>query len=106
MVHCQGEISPAAILATMPIPPQNVLARKNDLLVGNTYVNREPNYAWEWHRHGDRSEQLAGVSLDELGLAEKEKNNGFLNVANTHWFIVLIQNQNFAVQPTMNAFRS
>jgi hypothetical protein len=46
------------------------------------------------------------MSLNELGLAEKKEDNSFFDVADTHWFVVLIENQNLAIQPTMNVFRS
>ena len=44
------------------------------------------------------------MSFNKFGLTEKQKNNGLLYVANTHRFVVLIQDQDLAVQPTMNAF--
>ena len=106
MVNRQGKVAPAAILAAMAIPPKNVLARKNDLFVRDTDVNREPDDAGKRHRHGDRPKQLTGMSLNELSLAEEKKDDRFLNVADTHWFIVLIQDQNLDIQPTMNALRS
>ena len=106
MVNRQGKVAPAAILAAMSIPPEYVLSRKDNLLVGNTNIDREPDDAWKRHRHRDRSKQLAGMSLNEFSLAEEKKDDSFLNVAHTHWFIVLIKNQNLAIQPTMNAFRT
>jgi len=106
MVDRQRKVAAAAILTAMTIPPENVLARKDDFLVGNSDVDGEPDDTRERHRHRNRPKQLAGMSLNELGLAKEKKDDRFLNIADTHWFIVLIEHQNLAVQPTMNAFRS
>ena len=43
------------------------------------------------------------MGFDKFGLAEKQENDCLLDVANTHRFVVLIQDQNLAVQPAMNA---
>jgi len=37
------------------------------------------------------------MSLNQLGLPEEKQNDCFLNIADTHWFVVLIKHQDFAV---------
>ena len=51
VIHSQRDFRLAAVLTTMAIPTENILAGKNDFLIRNTDVDREANDARERHRH-------------------------------------------------------
>jgi hypothetical protein len=44
---------------------------------------------------------LAVIRFDQLRFPEVEKDDGLSDIADTHWFVVLIQNQDLAAQPSI-----
>ena len=105
MIDREREISSSTKLTTVAVAAENILSGEDDLLIRDADVDGESHNARKGHRHGDRAEQLAGVSFDQFCLSEKKENNGFLHVTDTHRFVVLVQDQDLTVQPAMNAFR-
>ena len=98
MIHCQRDVCPAAVLAPMGIPAEDIFARENDLLERNPDVHRQADDAREGHPHGHRADLLPVMRFDELRLAEVEKDDRLLCIDHAHRLVVLIENQNFRVE--------
>jgi hypothetical protein len=90
----QGEIfaEAAAVLTTMPIPVEDVAARKRDLLVGNVDIVAQANDG------GQRNVAVhhSAIVLDLLGLALEQKNDRPAPTGDVERLVGGIQNQNFA----------
>ena len=54
MIHGEHSVRSSAILTTMSIAAQNILAREDNLFVRHSDENTEANYAWIGHRQIDR----------------------------------------------------
>lgn len=99
MVHRQGDVGPAAVLATVTIPPKDVLSGQDNFLERNSDVDREANNARKRHRSGDGVKELPVEGGYQFGFSKIEKNNRFLDIANTQRLVIMVQNEHFAVNP-------
>ena len=99
VIDGERDIRPPAVLAPVAVAPQNVLAREDDLLVRDPYIEREPHDAGKRHRGRHRPDPFAVVRFDELHLPQTEKDDGLLRVDHAHRLIILIQDQNLCIQP-------
>lgn len=102
VVDRQRQVSPSAILAPMPIAPQDILAREDDPLVGNLHVHRKLDDAWKRHRRGNGSDDPPLVRLNQFCFAKVKQNNSLLHIYHTHRLVVLIQNQNLGIHLTVS----
>ena len=100
MIDRERQISPSAVLTAVTVAAQHVFPRKDDLLVGDTDIEAKAHNAWKRDGHGDRVEQFSLLRFDQLRLSEKEQHNRFSDIAHTHRFIVLVQDQHFAIEST------
>lgn len=82
----------------MSIAAKNILARKDDALVGNTNVDRKADDAREGHRGRNRVKHQAVGGCDQLSFPEVEEDNGFFDVANTERLVIVIEDEHFAIQ--------
>ena len=69
MVDCEWKISSSTKLTTVAVAAENILSGDDDLLIRDADIDGESHDARKWHRHGDRAEQLAGVSFDQFCLS-------------------------------------
>ncbi len=97
MIYRQGDISTTTILASMSISAQDVLTRQNDLLEGDTNVDREANDAWKWHRHRNGMQRPTVRGFDQLSFPEKQKDDSLFYVADAQGLVIVIQNEHFTV---------
>ncbi len=98
MIDRQGIPCTAAILTPVIVAPQNILTRENDFFVRNTHVHRKTDDTRERHRRGNRPQHLSLERFYQLGFAEPQQNNGFPDVADAEWLIIVIENQHLPIQ--------
>lgn len=103
VVDGQCNIRPAAILAAVSIPPQDVLARKNDLLKGDTNVDREADDAGERNCDRDRVKEFAVVGFDQLSFSQIEKDYSFFDIAYAQGLIVMVEHKHLAIHFAVGA---
>ena len=99
VVYRQGEVGPAAVLAAVPVTPEDILSGENDLLEGNPDVHREADNTRKRHARGDGPDPVSRVRLDKLGLSQVQEDDRLLCVDDAHGLIALIEDQNFGIQP-------
>ncbi len=99
MVDGQGEIRPSAILTPVVIAAQYVLSRQNDLLVRNMDIDTQPDNARERQRSRNRVDPLVVAFLYDFRLPEIQQYDGLSDITHAHRFIVLVQHQDFRVEP-------
>ena len=98
MIDGKREISAQAILTSMTIAAQNILAREDDFLIRDVNVHTEPDDAGKLHRERNCPNLLAIVRLDEFSLTEVKQNDRLLDVTDTHRLIVLVEDEYLTAQ--------
>lgn len=100
VVDGQWHLSPTAVLAPMTISTKNVFAGKNDFLIRDLDINAKPDYAWKRHAHGHGAHALALMRLNEFRFSEVQQHDRLLHIANRHRLIILIEDEDLAVEGT------
>lgn len=100
VVDGQRHITPAAVLAPVTVSTKNVLAGKNDFLIGDLDIDAEPDDAWKRHAHGNGTHTLTLMCLDEFRFPKVQQHDRFLHIANRHRLIILIEDEHLAVEGT------
>lgn len=70
VVNCYREIAASAVLATMPISPQDILARENYLLERHVNKNTKPYYTRERHHYRDRANAFTIMRFNKFSFSQ------------------------------------
>lgn len=103
MIDRECDVAPPAKLAPVPVSPKDVLPGENDILVWNFYIDAQPQNARERHGTGDTAQYFPVAALKQFGLSKKQEHNCFPRTDNAHGLVVLVEHQNFRVEPTIGA---
>jgi hypothetical protein len=90
VVNGEGHIGAATVLASVTIPPQDVLSGKDDFLEGNSDIDGKANNAREWHRSRHRMKELAVNRGYELCFSQIQKNDRLFYVTNAERLVVVV----------------
>ena len=105
MIDGQRDRCRPAILATVSIAPQDILARENDLFERHSNIGRKSNNTRKWHRHGSRVDCPARHCAYELGFIEIEQHDRLFDTANGKRLVVAVQDQYFTAQCRMGGIK-
>ena len=103
MIDGEACVCAAAVLATVTVATQDVLAGEDNFLVGDLNVDTEADDAGEGHFHGNRMQLFPIVLFDKLSLSKIQKNDRFLDITYTHRLVILIEDEDFTAQPTIRS---
>jgi hypothetical protein len=98
VIHRERQIRPSTELTAMCIPPENILAGKDDTLIRNFHIDRQAYDAWIRYRQTHRPDHLPVVRFDHFRFAKKEECYGLLDVDHTHRLVILVKNENLCVK--------
>lgn len=90
MIECERQVTPAAILASVSVTPEDVFPRENDSLERDFDIERQLHDAWKGHRgrHGMYGPSV--VRFDQFRFPEIQQDDCLLHVNHTHWLVILI----------------
>ena len=103
MIDRECDVAPPAELAPVPVSPKNVLSGENDILVWDFYIDSQPQNARERHRTRHTPQYFPVAAFKQFGLSKKQEHNCFPRTNNAHRLVVLVQHQDFGVEPTIGA---
>ena len=103
MINGQWHIAPTAVLTSMIVTTENIFARKDDFLEGETNKDRKAHHARERHGHRYGMKHHAVMRFDKLCFPEEQQDNCFLDIANTQWLIVLVENEHLRAKLSVTA---
>lgn len=98
VVNRQRNVPAAAVLAPVTVSAENILARENYPFVRDADVDTETYDTRKRHRRRDRMKEKAVGSCDQFSFPEVEKDDCFLDVANTERLVVVIEDEHFSIQ--------
>lgn len=98
MVYREWRRRCAAVLTSVVIASEHILARQIDLLVGDADVGRQAYHGWKREHGSDGPDSVIGAFLDDLGLGQHYQEHGLLCGANAYGFVGLVEYQNAGVQ--------
>jgi len=90
VINRERDAHQSAILASVSIAAQNVLARENDFFKRNADVGRKPDHARKWHRHRSRVNGAAMQRAHELSLLKIQQDDRLLNTCNGKWLVIAV----------------
>ena len=91
MIDREWDIIATTVLTGMSVTSQDVLPRKDDLLVRNTNIYREANDTGKGQRNRDGTQGLAVRCFCQLGFAKVQQNDCLLYVADAQRLVVLVK---------------